>query len=287
MAHNRNGSLPDPEVLKQGPFVHSDTIDQSTDLGALPPIVELNRPYLDMIFQLMPAVVGVQIWRGQSRCGRDPAYQLNDVTVGGFQEMVTPSDQVFMVWAYENFYNDVVDDTKVPMVANDKDNIILKKVRGKWTQQGSTDKYGGWKHEGKLAYNRLMKQIKAQMGTSLHMRVAVEPRGHRDVGAVDHFKAAFEQRWRETNGIFVQEVSNSGGSNEGGEEEDDDVGVEFGDLAVDLIYQGSRRGSNNSNHGAPAPDSQLTNASGLDSYHPSSGAEDNDSATSDEQENIY
>ena len=279
MAINRNDSLPEPEVLKQGPFVHSDPIDQSTDLDALPPVEGLNRPYLDMIFQLMPAIVGVQIWRGQSRCGRDPAYQLGEVTVGGFQEMVTTSDQVFMVWAYENFYKDVVDDSKVPVVANDKENNILKKVRGKWTQQGSTDKYGGWKHEGKLSYNRTMKQIKAQMITSHFMTVG-DGQDRRDVCAVDHFKATFEQKWRETNGIFVQEIGGGVGPHEEGDEEDE-VGVEFGDLAVDLIYQGS----------GTLPDSQLTNATGLDTYHSTAaGAGDTGSTSSssgDGEEEIY
>ena len=107
-----------------------------------------------------------------------------------------------------------------------------------------------------------------------HFMTVGAGQNRRDVCAVDHFKATWE-----TNGIFVQEIGGCSGPHDEGDEEDE-VGVEFGDLAVDLIYQGSG-----------APDSQLTNATGLDTYHSTAaGAGDTGSTSSssgDGEEEIY
>ena len=68
--------------------------------------------------------------------------------------------------------------------------------------------------------------------------------------------------------FFVQEIGGVGAHDE--VDEEDGVGVGFGDLPVNLFYQDSG-----------APDSQLTNGTGLDTYHSSAaGAGDTGSTSS-------
>ena len=62
------------------------------DRGLLDDILGPNVKFLDALFNLIPALVESNVWKGAVRCGHHPNYSRNKVQVGSLNEMVTISD---------------------------------------------------------------------------------------------------------------------------------------------------------------------------------------------------
>ena len=146
----------------------------------------VNGWFLDLLFELMPCVVGKTLWRGSSRCGRNPKFSRGQVPVGIFEELVTVSDMALLVWAFENYYEVA---KQVPLDNSGRDDKQLEKEKGvapKWTRQAS-GKYNGWTADGKAHWNYYMDDMRKRMGSGNPM--------------VEAFKREFESEWQSRFGL--------------------------------------------------------------------------------------
>lgn len=205
----------------------------------------INEIFLESIFRLMPAIVGVTIWKGKKRCGRDPAYTMNEVPKGTFQELVTVSDMAFLVWGYCNY----IDDIKLaPVTTTSNESEVLANINGKFTQPGATNRYAGWSQEGQDLYNNTHRVIKAQLNSSLSVTENSQVGSNNTAAKL--FVLEFEARWRATYGVNVVGHLDAAGASQDGAA----GGVEL-DLAQNLIGYESDGGEDEEDH---LPGSQLT-----------------------------
>jgi hypothetical protein len=170
--------LPLVSDVAMGPLKRS----VSEDGGFLDDVLGPNALLLDAIFNLMPALVGSNIWKGVVRCGRHPNYSRNKVSVGTMEEMITISDMAMLSWGFENLYDCVVGEVENESAGLADD--TSEKKRSKWTKT-ATRRFGGWSDQGKVHWNGIMKDLKERWGeqdTTLQM-------------AKGDFKRLFEDRW--------------------------------------------------------------------------------------------
>ena len=178
--------IPKLDNICMGPFVRTVKADGTYDDD----IIKVNEWFLEALFQLMPAVVGSNVWRGTVCCGRHPNYSRNKIKVGTIEEMVTLSDQAYICWGVENCYRSVI---------TELDNYKLHEETGpvdkhKWTKN-ATRRFGGWSDSGKTRWNTLMVETrerwnrKQMAGTEL------------DDYPKARFVKEFEARWFMTHGL--------------------------------------------------------------------------------------
>ena len=179
--------VPDLAEMTNGPFI---VVESDNGPGAEDK-VEINEHYLELLFVLMPGIAGNHIWKGTQRCGRNPNYSMNKVRVGKMKEMVTPSDEAFVIWTCENFYDSVVHEVdQILKQEEDATHKIERRLQGKYTKQG-TKKYSGWTPEGKLRWNELVKECGNQwisLERDHHLRTQYEKAKH-------DFIDMFERDW--------------------------------------------------------------------------------------------
>ena len=204
-----------PEVC-QGPFlkIASDDDESSTDGSLI-----INQAFLEALFLLMPAVVGNNIWKGSHRCPRNPRYASGELPRGSLTEMVTPSDEAFVIWCFENFYESVKHEVTTETEqnqANEQNQAtheaqIERKNHGKFTKQG-TRKFSGWSQEGKGRWNAVVRD-------STSWRNGPQPAGA-DCPKQE-FKRLFQEQWFST--VYKKGKAKGGG------------GVEKGDMALNCV----------------------------------------------------
>jgi hypothetical protein len=122
----------------------------------------VNECFLEALFHIMPGVVGNNIWKAVHRCPRNPNFA--KMQVGKMRELVTRSDEAFIIWTFENFYEGVLEEVESHFADNagGGSGIATLKAKnrdspnkGKYAKQG-TRKYSGWTPEGKKRWNDLV-----------------------------------------------------------------------------------------------------------------------------------
>jgi hypothetical protein len=172
-----------------GPFLRTVKQDGTYDND----IINVNEWFMEALFQLMPAVVGSNIWRGTVRCGRHPNYSRNKTQVGTIEEMVTLSDQAFICWGVENCYMAVT--TEMENYDLLEDNWTV--VKPKWTRN-ATRRFGGWSDHGKTKWNTLMIETRERWNRKHPAEMDI------DEWPKARFVKEFEDRWFRTHGLSRQ-----------------------------------------------------------------------------------
>lgn len=190
--------LPSMEDICKGPFVELPT--QPVD------VLGINQPYMDMIFRLMQNLIGVGLWTGKIRCGRDPAYSNKMVPVGSFDEMVTQSDQALLCWAYCNYVESVEWVCVNHGYAGD-----LSTIKGVYSAQAN--KVGNsWTEKGKVKWNEVRKTIRdAWEIDGKNKKVMVNGEA---VPAARAFKKQFRMIWMASHGTQLMMHGGTGGGQE-------------------------------------------------------------------------
>ena len=143
--------IPTIKEVAMGPFLRT-ALDNGTYADD---ILGVNETFLDALFSIMPGVVGNNVWKGIHRCTRNPAYSTGSVQVGKMTEMVTRSDEAFVIWCFENFFDSVMKDVEDHFA--EASNQRERRLQGKYTKQG-TKKYTGWPNDGKIRWNDLVRE---------------------------------------------------------------------------------------------------------------------------------
>ena len=158
-------SLPNLDDICVGPVLRSILVRDSGSGGYDgkydSDYLGINSWFMEMLFELMPALVGKNIWKGTARCGRNPKYRNGDVPIGSFEELVTTSDMAFLVWAFENYYT-IAETVDLLKFENGRQVETELGVSPKWTRQAAR-RYDGWSPQGKERWNYYMKDMKLRM----------------------------------------------------------------------------------------------------------------------------
>ena len=217
--------MPTAEQTCKGPF----KVDEKTDK-----VIGINQHYMELLFRLMPAIAGVQVWRGAARCQRDPAYSRHSIKVGTFNELVTTTDQIFACWAYCNFIDSVLDvcgGTGSKKSLGGELNVPeALSVTGKWTSQAVGR---SWTLAGQQKWNTLSKAIRSAWGTSDVLEMEDGAR----MGATSVFRKRFTSRWMSLHhGVVpgVKATTTKKHQEDGAEEDDDDIDG-FGEPSVEAM----------------------------------------------------
>ena len=206
LVHDRNGkgaeNLPKLEEIEMGPFlVERDTRNVTTGEAGREKIVKVvdnrtytgvNKVFLDMVFELQPALIGKTIWKGIVRCGRNPKFadKTKYFPTGTLEELLTNSDMAFLIWAFVNYYDVCKNNCEMRSYGTSHTDTVKPKFT-----RSATKKYDGWSDEGKRVWNYHMVEI----------RTVMKDQSNPFVG---EFKEEFESRWKESVGAMHTHKSN-------------------------------------------------------------------------------
>lgn len=162
---NSGAGIPTKTSIAQGPMllevgsqdVNGDALYNNENMSNAH-----NSTFIAALFNLMPSITGMNIWKGSVRCGRNPAFFNNTKKKpGSLEEMVTASDMAFVCWAIENYYDGVKAQVyRLRLDDNDSPSPHEKyKEKSRWGAN-ATKKFGGWTDEGKHRWNYIRKTIR-------------------------------------------------------------------------------------------------------------------------------